>query len=68
MFTNRQAVGSDAGGAYNRSGGIDFTARIAQRLFLDSYVAQSSANGVGDEAATGWCSKTIYTLGARRNG
>jgi hypothetical protein len=57
MFTNRQAVGSGAGGGFNRSGGIDFTARIARRLFIDSYLALSRADGPGDEAARlalGW--------------
>ncbi len=57
VFTNRQATGSDAGGAYNRSVAADVNLRLAQFLFISSYAALTRTAGTGDEAArvaVGW--------------
>lgn len=70
MFTNRQGVGTGAGSAYNRSGGVDFTARIAQRLFIDSYLAFSRTDTTGGEAArlaVGWRDRLWDVSAALRN-
>jgi hypothetical protein len=55
LFTNREATDSSTG--YNRSFGTDLNMRLAQYLFVGSYVALSRSAAGGDEAARfslGW--------------
>ncbi len=57
LVTNRQATGSSAAGLYNRSAGADVNLRLAQFLFVSSYVALTRTDSTGDEAArlaVGW--------------
>lgn len=57
LFTNRQPTGHSAGGLYRRSFGTDLNMRVAQYLFLSSYVALTRTPGAGDETArlaVGW--------------
>lgn len=57
LFTNRQRTGTDSGVAYNRSLGTDVNFRLAQFLFVSSYVALTRAPDTGGEAArvaVGW--------------
>ncbi len=56
LFTNRGATG-DTNRAYHRSLGTDLNMRVAQYLFVSSYLALTRAPGSGDEAArlaVGW--------------
>jgi hypothetical protein len=56
LFTNRQATGTGEGDE-NRSFGADLNMRVAQYLFINSYLAFTRDAGVTDEAArlaVGW--------------
>jgi Domain of unknown function (DUF5916) len=56
LVTNRQTTGA-GDDVYNRSVGGDVNMRLAQSLFVNSYVAVTDADGVSDEAArmaVGW--------------
>ncbi|HSM61700.1 MAG TPA: DUF5916 domain-containing protein, partial [Longimicrobiales bacterium] len=57
VLTNRQATGVDGSVAPNRTYGADANLRLFGSLFVNSYVAGSSAGDVSDEAArlsVGW--------------
>ncbi|OGU10151.1 MAG: hypothetical protein A2W29_05290 [Gemmatimonadetes bacterium RBG_16_66_8] len=57
LVTNRQATGDSAAGAFNRSLGVDLNMRLAQFLFINSYVAHTRTPTGTDEAARlaiGW--------------
>lgn len=57
LFTNRQATGNNTGGAYGRSFGTDVNLRLAQFLFVSSYLALTRTPDTGDESArvaVGW--------------
>jgi hypothetical protein len=56
LFTNRARTGDSSVG-YNRALGTDLNMRLAQYLFVSSYLALTRAPGSGDEAgrvALGW--------------
>lgn len=57
LAMNRQATGNDTTGAFNRSVGADLNLRLAQFLFINSYVAHTRTPAGSDEAARlslGW--------------
>ncbi|HEX9579721.1 MAG TPA: DUF5916 domain-containing protein [Gemmatimonadales bacterium] len=57
LLMNRQATGSASGGVNHRSVGADLNLRLAQFLFVNSYVAHTRAPTGSDEAARlsiGW--------------
>jgi hypothetical protein len=57
LAMNRQATGSGAAGEFNRSIGADLNLRLAQFLFVSSYLAHTRTPTADDEAArlfVGW--------------